>query len=653
MDVHSTVGDFGQHDLDVAVVAMRLTELLQWAHTTKALSERRYRRGYVERAFLQADPFAITQAHRDAARDLGVDPTTLDGALGDEAPAHAVHVPLVLQPSGEGFIRMMHVGHDVSVHQGYEVDLDQRARRAASDALSLAAAHLQPSENVAACCFTTTHPEALLAPFATLQVTGPSLGAAAYVSAYSLWSRRAVRRGTVITGRINGSKIGDVGEIAEKLRAVVRGRADLARVLVPQGHAEAATRVLEGSSRAIEVVGVSDLKELVDAALEPTPAPSGDIRHRVMDLRRDFDRGWRGFRWLALRERVERTAAEVPEQRHDMQVEILSMLGAVYEHLGSPLESLGILERASRIAEARDEGAWVDERARAHLYQHLAITCRRLGRIREGRRAARRAVLAAERGRMRDELYKALGCAGLLELAAGRPRKAAEHQRRAMELVHAHAPNSCVRTHGYLIDALGQARDLRGAAREYGVAHDHLQRLAPGDRRDFLEAWLRTSYAAALVACDRPQAVAEVLQVPCVARELARAPLPGLLIRRYLGLALCESETPERGYMLLADSTSAYGAALEPGLRFAAQINVLCEAMARASNGDFNQDIAGRGRTELSRLPAYLRDAAFHRVRVGAERALRELQERPDDGRLQTRAATALRALIERASRLA
>ena len=55
------------------------------------------------------------------------------------------------------------------------------------------------------------------------------------------------------------------------------------------------------------------------------------------------------------------------------------------------------------------------------------------------------------------ERLKAHGCAGLVELARGRPERAVAHQERALELVLRHRPASAPRTIGYLVaDAKGR-----------------------------------------------------------------------------------------------------------------------------------------------------------------------------------------------------
>lgn len=618
---------------------MRFEELFAWVGAADTIAERRFRRGTLERAFIQADPGTLSDAHREAARALHVDPGVLDGALGDEFPDHAVHVPLVL-PDDTGFLRMMHVAQDVSVHGGYELELDPAARRAASDGLSLAADKLRPGQDVGACRFTTTHPEALFTLERSLRLTGPSFGAAAYVSAFSLWSRRPVKPGTVITGRIAGSRVKLVGKLGAKVEAVVRGRADIRRLIVPPGRTAALRAAITRAGLDVHVIEVAHLEELVDAALEPTPRSSGHIRHRVADLRRAFEGGWRGFRWQALRERVERTAAEVPDHRADLQVEVLAMLGAVQEHLGAPLEGLSLLEQAARLVESDADGQWVPDRTRSRLYQHQSMAYRGVGRMREGRAAAKQAVQAARRGRLRDELYKSLGCAGLVEIAAGKPEKALPLLHESLELVHEHAPGSCSRTHGYLVDALGHSGAAAGAGREFRRGLEHLMQQRGGPRRDSQEAWLRSSYASALCAAAPPdprrrasraasKRVIELLEVPCVQRQLRDAALPGLWIRRHLGLALCASGRVAEGYTLLADSTTAYGPTMEPGLWFSAQINVMYEARARLRAGDWNQDIAGRVLPELSRLPGYLRSERFVRQRKRTERALLRADSRP------------------------
>jgi tetratricopeptide (TPR) repeat protein len=418
-------------------------------------------------------------------------------------------------------------------------------------------------------------------------------------------------------------------------------------MIVPAKSLEPARELLKRLGMKLDLIGVRTVAELAKAALEAEPRRQEPMRYRISQLRRDFEQGWQGFRWQNVREHAERLSVAVSERNLDQRVEVLSMLGATHEHLGSPLRSIEVLEQAQAIVDSEQGQRWVPDFAAARMYQALAMTYRRLSRFGEARQAAARAVSAARRGRMRDELYKSQGCVGLVELAAGRAPAAVNALRLALSLTHEHAPESCSRSHGYVIDALGQAGDEQGAAAEFATAIEHMQRLPNDARRGTTEAWLRTSRGASLWHAGRTSEVIEVLDVPCVRKSIDRDPLPGLLARRQLGRALLLQGRMHDGQALLAGSALAYGPALESNLMFAAQLNVLCEAWALLSLGKWDRDIEGRARTALERFPEHVRCTGIERVRRRAALAL----ERP--GKPNQRAMRLLRELVTACERIA
>lgn len=607
-------------------MAMRFEELLAWCETARNVSERRYRLSVLQRAFIRADPGAVSPAQRRRAEGLGVAPTLLEGVFG-EVPSHAVRVPLVCDPSGDGFLRLMHVANDPTVHGDYALDFDRAARRAVAEAVALAVARANIPIAQARYFFTTTVPEALQCPGLRVPVRGPSLGAAAFVSAFALCTGRAVRRGVVVTGRLVGSKVRDVGRLGAKLAAIAAARTDVAVVIVPATSLADAKRDLGRRRPGIELVGVSTIDELIDVALEAAPRSCLPVRHRVAAIGREFEGGWHGFQWYALRDRVERLAAEVPDARADLKLEALSMLGAVQAHLGSAKESLAVLEEAVRFASSDAVRGALPDLPLAHLYQRLSMTCLKLLRTGEARAAAASAVRASRRGRLTDELHKSLSCVGLVELAAGRPRKAVASFEASLALAHTHTPESCARAHAYLIQALGQAGDAARAGQEFAQALEHM-RARESQEASATEAWVRTSHGGALVACGKLDEAVVALDVPCVWDAIATAPLPGLLARRHLGIALTAGTRRREGYALLAPSVLAHPL-LDGGLLFTAQINVLCEARARLAHGEWDRDIEGRARAELDRFPGYLDATPIARLRRHAIDAVARAREEP------------------------
>lgn len=631
-------------DVDAAVVAMRFDELLAWCEAARTTSEGRFRLNGLERAFLHADPGAITKTQRARAEKLGLSSAFFEGLIG-EAPSHAVRVPLVCDPSGEGFLRLMHVAIDPTVHGDYHVDFDLSAGRAIAEAVALALARAKAPSGQAPYFFTTTAPEALHCPGLDVPVRGPSLGAAAFVSAFALCTGRSVRSGVVVTGRLVGTKVREVGRLGTKLAAVAAARGDVKLVIVPAASLAEARRDFGRGHSGIEVVGVSNIDELIDAALDAAPLSRVHVRHRIAAFRSEFERGWHGFRWYPLRDQIERLAGEVPDARADLKVEALGMLGAIQSHLGSPRESLAVLEDAARFAASDAVPEVVPDLPLTHLYQNLSMTRLKLARFAEARTAARTAVRFAKRGRLRDELYKSLGCAGLVELGAGKPDAAIARFEESLAVVHGYAPEACVRSHAYLIQALGQSGNAARAGQEFASALGHLREHHDGVVSKGTEAWLRTSHGGALVACGKHDAAVATLDVPCVRDAIHKEPLPGLLARRHLGIALTSDGARRReGYALLAPSPLAHPL-LTGALLFSAQINVLCEARARLQHDEWNRDVEGRALAELDRFPGYLDATPIDRARRSAVVAVSRASQAP---RPALRALDSLVGLCER-----
>ncbi len=634
--------------LDTAVVTGDIAGLLKRAQSARGVAAKRHARDVLEEALLSADPGVVTKAERVAARRLGVDASVCD-APEIALPPHSVMVPMVLglPQGGVGIVRYMRVAFDGSTHNGYDLGLDASAARAVGDALQLAATRLKRSAVDGAYCLTTVHPDAFGTTASQVRVQGPSLGAATFVSAVSLWSERPVRRGTLVTGKLVGDAVRDVGDLDQKLHAAMNGRRDIQCVVVPSHSLARAERALRAGRAKVNVVGVSTLDELIDVTLEETPQALVPIRHRLATLRLEFDQGWQRFGWANVRELAERSLSATSDQNVDLKVDVLSMLGAAEDHLGLPRRSLEILDQALSIARTEQGARWVPDVVLSRVQQRRAMTLRRLCRFAEARKSAAEAIKLAARSKHRDELYKAYGCAGLVDVAAGAAHRALHALECSLDLTHEHAPESCVRSHAYLVEAYAHAGDGARSDRAWLDAVEHAQRGAELARRPMTEAWLRTSRGAALWRLGREEEVIEVLDVPSVRAAIEGAPLPGLLARRYLGMALIHGGNATHGQALLAASDVAYGPSIGTNLAFGAHINVLCEAWALLSREHWDSDIAGRARNALQRFPEHARVGTIERQR---QRTLAGLSTA---GMPTGTTKNMLRALIDRAARIA
>ncbi len=623
--------------MDTAVRTGRVDLLLEAAEDARSIAEKRFGLDALERALLLADPGAVDAAMRERALGLGVEPSLLEGDM-PKAPPHAVLVPLVAEPVGAGFVRTFYVTYGAGIPDSLAPVLSRAASTHVARALGLAARHT--GHGAAEHRLAAAQPDAL----AGMRIDGPSLAAATFVSALSLFTGRPVRPGTAVTGAIVGARVAGVGRLPEKLEGAARGRPDLTRLVVPAADAEAARTAARRIGREVAVVPVATLEALIDATLGAAQSASRDLDAAVREARARFRRGWEGGLWYPMREALERLASEVPERRPDLRMHVLTMLGGVARHLGAPEPSLLVLDRARGLLDEPFADEAIPDEARTFLFQHRALTLAQLCRFTEAASDAAHAVRAARRGRLRGELVRCLSSAGLVESARGRHRVAVARHREALALVLRHEPSWAPRTCAYLVEALGRAGDEAAARDAYREGMKMLRREAEGTARASKEAWLRTSRAASLVALGRFGQVARVLDAAPVAHAIAHAALPGLFARRWLGQALTHGRRREEGFAVLAASPVAYGADLLPRVRFLAHLNVLVEARARLALHAFDEDARARVHLALAHLPTYGRAP---RLLAPAANAVRAALEGAGTGA----AATALDRLIDACDR--
>ncbi len=320
------------------------------------------------------------------------------------------------------------------------------------------------------------------------------------------------------------------------------------------------------------------------------------------------------------------------------------MAGA-QRHLGDPAGSLELLREAETLLRSTEGKRAVPDAPITYLYLQRAMTCRQLSRFGEAARAAQRSVQVAHRARLRGALIKALGVDGLVAMARGRIDRAIAAFAESLEITLAHEPHRTARTRAYLVEAYGSAGRADDARAHYEAAMDELARGPDGGARRASESWVRTSWGQALLELGRHEEAIEALDVAAVRVSLAEEPLPGLLARRYLGLALTHAGERERGLELLAASPLVHGRALEPHLAFTAHLNVLFEARARIATSAWGSDVAGRALRALDHVPRHDRVGAYLGRALDASRALLESPVAP-------RTTRPLEALLARCVRL-
>ncbi|MFW6066983.1 MAG: tetratricopeptide repeat protein [Myxococcota bacterium] len=559
-------------------------------------SEQRYLRELLRRAVERADPGSLAADDRPRLEALGWPSRAIELLTGDPPPS-AVHVPLVALDEQRGFCRCMIASYDPSGLRSYREQYDAASRAAAEDGLRAAALALgrPPLEGYT---FLPVLPGALRG----VRISGESIGAAAAVSAASLWSGRWVREGTAVTGRVAGDRVASVGGLEAKVDALVH-RPDIRRLVVP-AEDEALVRAL-AEARGIEgeVWGARTVTELLDAALEPEPRPEVHPDRAVEEAQAAYGRGWQGWQWPALLDWFERLALRIPSRRPDLQVRVFAMLGAIHRNLGDPAEGLEMLEEALAILQTEEGEISVPHDARTFLYRHLAVTLRALCRFDEALEAARKAEAQAREGHLRRDLAFALGTRGLVHLSLDQNDDAIACQSAALKHLLRIDPAYAPRTRAYLIQAFGFAGRTEEAMAQFEAGMRQLRSSPDPVRRRTDEQWLRTRLAGALRGAAHAPTVRDVLAAPSVQAALEAQPLPGLLARRWLGLALVDIGERARGYALLAESTTAHPQAQEPHVRFIAHLNVLHEGRARAMHGDLDRDATSRMRHALSHLP--------------------------------------------------
>ncbi|MEM1416575.1 MAG: hypothetical protein AAGH15_16810, partial [Myxococcota bacterium] len=418
-------------------------------------------------------------------------------------------------------------------------------------------------------------------------------------------------------------------------------RSDLRRLVVPVGDAPVARACAEGNG--LEIVGVENLDELARACLEEA-APYRDFAAEVAAARRSYGEAWQGYKWPVLLEPFARLASDVPERRPDLRIRALAMYGAVLRAVGAIERSADVLEHGLALLRSPEAEVAVPDAERSLLWRHVAMTERALCDFDAAAEAAKEAVASARRGRLRKDLVSALGTQGLVAGARGDLRQAIELQEEAKEHAHAHDPRMVPRAASYLVQSLGRAGRIDEARAEYGAALSLLRSLGASSRSATDETWLRASLAGALVDVA-PAEACDLLRSPLVDVAVRTQPLPGLVLRRTLGLARVATGHAASGWALLAASPIAHGQLWETQLRFHSRLNVLHEARSRLAHGHLDADARARARQALAELPPTLA-AQDHLARE-----LSALSEALRDGS-ETALAAALEALFVAAEAL-
>ncbi len=603
-------------ELDWALRASLIEPLVDAAERAERPSARRFALERLERALELADPGTVRDGLVPRLRALEIPDATIEASR-REMPPHAVLAPFVATRGAErrGIVRAVLVS--------YAPNDDRRGFRlgsTAADAIGRAIALANEAVPSDAPLDRLSLVPLQRGALEDADVDGPSLAAAAYLSALALFSGRRARGGLAVTGALSGPRLVPVEGLTEKLAACgLRG----VTLLAPEE---------PGASASAELERLSDVASLAARALERAPLDA-DIEAEVRALRVKSDAGWNGYRWPAIREDVARVIVRTPERRPELRVEVLTRLAAAERHLGRTSASLRALDEAEAILETDEGDEAVPDEHRVRLARQKAMTLLHAFRIAEARDAATLSERIARRARLRSERIASLGAIGLVAMAADEPERAEAAFREALALGMRQRPGDVARSRAYLLEALGAL----GRAEEARAQYDEALREAEADARRGKPGkieWVRASYAQALLGMGAYDAVLEVLDDPSVQSAIASQPLPGLRARRTLGLAQLALGAPERreaGRALLEASPESY-AALEPFLAALAHANVLLALADRLEAGErvFEERIE-KSLAVLERLPtmeAFVRVARGAKDRKARASAMRELSSR-------------------------
>lgn len=618
-------------EIDLCVVGGVIGPLLQAAADEPSIARRRYLLHALERALRLADPGMISDAFRQAAEALGLAPPSTS----PEPPSNAVLVPLVARDFG--FVRTLFV-----TFRPWGDVLDRALSRTSASTVLAAlelAAEVTGRGTAEGYALTPAQPHA----FEHLEVDGDSLGAAAFVSAASLWTGRPIRPGTVVTGALRGRQVCEVGGLAAKLEGVQRTSLPVRTFIVPAADARALPQ-----SEELAVVGVATVDELLDASLEPTAARRADNDELVHDAMRSFRKGWEQWHWAGMQAQLERLLGGLPDRRPDLLVQVYAMLAGTIRHGGQPEESLDILDRARAILDTEDGRAGVPDQPLSFFFRQRAMALRQIGAFDAAWEAAVAAIHAAEHGRLRGELIPSHGTAGLVASSRGQEHKAIEHHRQALAIALRHAPSSAPRSTSYLVQSLARDGRWEEAEHTFREGLEQIARFSSERSQGSRNAWLRVSYAGALASEGRSSHAIAVLDHPAVRDAIVAQPRPGLEARRALGLALVMTGREAEGYATLAASPTAYGRLLGGHSRSIAEQNVLHEAVLRLERGELTDDARARALRAIEEIPAY--DAAAAWLQPLAANAADALEDIDAFGRAD--AAASLRALLDACERL-
>ena len=381
-----------------------------------------------------------------------------------------------------------------------------------------------------------------------VQATGRSLGGAAALAFFSLWTGVEVPATVAVVAVVEPGPDGegvlretDELTLARKVEALIQERPHLRRVVVPRSQLGCVAPRLRA-----RLVPADTLEELLDAGLGPAheariTVPGGinlvnEVERAVADYRSGHDRR----PWALKARRFEVLAAALPsdEANARFRCRCLAFQASCLLHQGETALAEPLLDEARdlfdrfRVTADASFLPWVLDR--------LAMEQLDVYDVERARETAAEALERAERGGLDFErLSKLHGTLGQILLAAGDLPGALDQLQAALDGIHRVRPDQCVRNHTYLVRALGVAGQPDAAHAQHREATEHLQRV-PEDNRLTHQAYLAYAMAGVMLRQGEPRQAADLLLALPLSALLPLGPIAArihkLLVRASLEL---------------------------------------------------------------------------------------------------------------------
>ena len=354
-------------------------------------------------------------------------------------------------------------------------------------------------------------------------VAGHSLGAAAALAFFSLWTGVEVPATTAVIASVEPGVSGrgqlrqtDAVALAKKVEALVRERPHLRRVVVPRSQLAGVPHRLRS-----RLVPADTLEELLGAALGPgyearITVPAGiNLYNEVQRAEADYRSGHDRRPWALKARRFELLCAALPadEANARFRCRCLAFQASCLLHQGETALAEPLLDEARSLYDRFNDTAdwsflpWVLDRMAMGQLDVYDVD-------RAAQTAAGAMELALDCRLNLEIIAKLHGTLGQILLAQGDLSGALEQLQAALDGIHRTKPDECVRNHTYLVRAHGAAGDVGRAQAQFEVAQNHLAQV-PQDSRLTHQAYL--SYAMAgvyLKTGQAPQAADLLLSLP-------------------------------------------------------------------------------------------------------------------------------------------